>query len=248
MSAGYGAARWRAPDWQSGGQGLSPLSSTHIHPTKQGGTTDGTSLSSLTDVRRWGAFGFYCSFPPNVAWNYGGDGTIKGENNMGQHYDFARIESKWKKYWEKEDLHKVQMDPNKPKYYVLEMFPYPSGELHMGHIRNYSIGDVVARFHTMKGYNVLHPMGWDAFGMPAENAAIERGIYPAQWTSSNIHSMHRQQREFGLSYDWDREVATCHPEYYRWTQWLFLLFYQRGLAYKRKAEVNWCPSVNGFGQ
>ena len=161
---------------------------------------------------------------------------------MDQHYDFARIEQKWKKYWEEEDLYKVHIDPGRPKYYVLEMFPYPSGELHMGHIRNYSIGDVVARFHTMKGYNVLHPMGWDAFGMPAENAAIERGIYPAQWTASNIASMHRQQQEFGLSYDWDREVATCHPDYYRWTQWLFLLFYQRGLAYKHKAEVNWCPS------
>ncbi|MGI6143802.1 MAG: leucine--tRNA ligase [bacterium] len=161
---------------------------------------------------------------------------------MEGHYDFKRIEEKWQKYWESRNQHKVTLTADKPKYYVLEMFPYPSGALHMGHIRNYSIGDVVARFKTMKGYNVLHPMGWDAFGMPAENAAIKHGTHPAQWTAANIANMRRQQQQLGTSYDWDREVTTCLPDYYRWTQWLFLLFYHRGLAYRRKAAVNWCPS------
>lgn len=152
------------------------------------------------------------------------------------------IEKKWQQEWEKNDVYKTEMDPNKKKYYALEMFPYPSGNLHMGHVRNYSIGDVVARYRTMAGYNVLHPMGFDAFGMPAENAAIKHGVKPSDWTYSNIENMKRQQRSMGLSYDWDREAVTCRPEYYKWTQWLFELFYKRGLAYKKEASVNWCDT------
>lgn len=157
-------------------------------------------------------------------------------------YDFKAIEAKWQKRWEEDKLYKVTENPDKPKYYCLEMFPYPSGNLHMGHVRNYSIGDVVTRFMSMSGYNVLHPMGWDAFGLPAENAARERGIHPAKWTWGNIDNMRRQLKGLGISYDWDREVATCHPGYYKWTQWLFLKLYERDLAYRKKATVNWCPS------
>ncbi|HHV78018.1 MAG TPA: leucine--tRNA ligase [Firmicutes bacterium] len=157
-------------------------------------------------------------------------------------YDFDVVESKWQERWEKSGIYQVVETPEKPKFYCLEMFPYPSGDLHMGHVRNYTMGDVVARFKRMKGFNVLHPMGWDAFGMPAENAAIKRGIHPAEWTWNNIANMRRQLKRLGLSYDWDREVATCDPRYYRWTQWLFLLMYHRGLAYKKRAIVNWCPS------
>ena len=136
------------------------------------------------------------------------------------------IEEKWQKRWESAQSCHTEMDDTKPKYYVLEMFPYPSGKLHMGHVRNYSIGDVVARFRTMEGYNVLHPMGFDSFGMPAENAAIQNKVHPAQWTYANIENMERQQRALGLAYDWQREVITCREDYYRWTQWLFELFYK----------------------
>nr|WP_026319358.1 leucine--tRNA ligase [Anaeromusa acidaminophila] len=163
---------------------------------------------------------------------------------MDNKYVPFEIERKWQEKWHEESLYQTSLNRQKPEYYVLEMFPYPSGNLHMGHVRNYSIGDVIARFKMMQGYNVLHPMGWDAFGMPAENAAIKNGIHPANWTWSNIDNMRRQQQELGLSYDWSREVATCHPEYYRWTQWLFLLFLERGLAYKKKASVNWCDECN----
>ena len=161
---------------------------------------------------------------------------------MSEKYNFAEIEKKWQQIWEKEDAFRVTEDPNKEKYYVLEMFPYPSGKLHMGHVRNYSIGDVVARFKVMNGFNVLHPMGWDGFGLPAENAAIKHGVAPADWTWSNINDMRDQLKAMGLSYDWDREVATCHPEYYRWMQWIFIQFYKKGLAYKKESQVNWCPS------
>lgn len=160
---------------------------------------------------------------------------------MKEKYAFKEIETKWQKIWDDMGLHKVKDDRSKPKYYALEMFPYPSGNLHMGHVRNYSIGDVVARFKTMQGYNVLHPMGWDAFGLPAENAAIKHGVPPARWTLSNIENMRNQLKRLGFSYDWEREVTTCLPDYYKWTQWLFLLFYKRGLAYKKKSAVNWCP-------
>jgi leucyl-tRNA synthetase len=159
-------------------------------------------------------------------------------------YRFSEIESKWQQKWEKDNAFRRLEDPGKKKYYMLEMFPYPSGKLHMGHVRNYSIGDVITRYKTMQGYNVLHPMGWDAFGLPAENAAIGHGVHPRAWTWDNINNMRQQLKGLGLSYDWEREVATCHPGYYKWTQWMFLQFFKKGLAYKKKAYVNWCPSCN----
>lgn len=157
-------------------------------------------------------------------------------------YDFSQIEKKWQKKWADEGIFKTEDEAGKENYYVLEMFPYPSGNLHMGHVRVYSIGDVIARFKKMKGYNVLHPMGWDAFGLPAENAAIKHGnIHPAEWTWSNIDNMRKQMKALGLSYDWDREVTTAYPDYYKWTQWFFVQMYKKGLAYKNKSSVNWCP-------
>ncbi len=157
-------------------------------------------------------------------------------------YNFVDIEKKCQKKWEDEHAFKVDESTDKPKYYALEMFPYPSGNLHMGHVRNYSIGDVVSRFKKMNGYNVLHPMGWDSFGLPAENAAIKHGANPKEWTFSNMDNMRHQLKSMGISYDWDREVATCKPDYYKWTQWMFLQLYKNGLAYKKKSFVNWCPS------
>ncbi len=157
-------------------------------------------------------------------------------------YDFKAIEEKWQKNWEETQAFKINEATDKPKYYTLEMFPYPSGNLHMGHVRNYSIGDVLARYKKMQGYNVLHPMGWDSFGLPAENAAIKNGTPPAEWTWSNIDNMREQLKRLGFSYDWDREVATAKPDYYKFTQWMFLMLYKSGLAYKKKSFVNWCPS------
>jgi leucyl-tRNA synthetase len=161
---------------------------------------------------------------------------------MKERYDFKNIEAKWQNHWAETHAFRTVEDESKEKYYVLEMFPYPSGKLHMGHVRNYSIGDVVARFKTMNGYNVLHPMGWDSFGLPAENAAIKNGVEPSIWTWNNIDEMRRQLQELGLSYDWEREVATCDPTYYKWMQWIFIQFYKKGLAYKKENPVNWCPS------
>jgi len=155
-------------------------------------------------------------------------------------YNFSKIEKKWQKVWEDTNAFKTEIN-DKPKYYTLEMFPYPSGKLHMGHVRNYSIGDVVARYKKMNGYNVLHPMGWDSFGLPAENAAIKNNIPPNDWTWSNIDNMREQLKSMGISYDWDREVATCHKDYYKWTQWMFLQLFKNNLAYKKKSYVNWCP-------
>ena len=157
-------------------------------------------------------------------------------------YDFTSIEAKWQKIWAEENAFRTSEDDTKEKYYVLEMFPYPSGKLHMGHVRNYSIGDVIARYKKMAGYNVLHPMGYDSFGLPAENAAIQHNAEPAKWTFDNMDEMDRQLASMGLSYDWDRRVATCTPDYYKWTQWLFIQFYKKGLAYKKDNPVNWCPS------
>ena len=159
-------------------------------------------------------------------------------------YDFKSIEVKWQNYWEENKSFKAERDSSKKKYYLLEMFPYPSGRIHMGHVRNYGIGDAIARFMRMKGFNVLHPIGWDAFGLPAENAAIQNKSHPAQWTEDNIAAMQVQLRSLGLSYDWDREIATCRPEYYRWNQWCFLKFYKKGLVYRKKSQVNWCNACN----
>ncbi|MBT9317928.1 leucine--tRNA ligase [Leptothoe spongobia] len=160
---------------------------------------------------------------------------------MESRYNPADIEKKWQQQWVDQGLDKTPATPGQKKFYALSMFPYPSGNLHMGHVRNYTITDVIARVRRMQGYNVLHPMGWDAFGLPAENAAIDRGIPPAKWTYQNIGQMREQLKELGLSYDWEREVATCSPDYYRWTQWIFLQFYEAGLAYQKEAAVNWDP-------
>ena len=160
-----------------------------------------------------------------------------------QRYDPQRVESKWHQRWQQQpELYKAEPATSaRKKYYVLEMLPYPSGALHMGHVRNYAIGDALARYMWMKGYNVLHPMGWDAFGLPAENAALKNNAQPREWTLNNIHNMKRQMERLGFSYDWSTEVTTCLPDYYGWNQWFFLKFYERGLAYRRKSKVNWCP-------
>ncbi|QGY39916.1 leucine--tRNA ligase [Pseudodesulfovibrio cashew] len=159
-------------------------------------------------------------------------------------YDPEAIEKKWQLAWNEAGCFEVEVDADKPKYYVLEMFPYPSGKIHMGHVRNYSIGDVVARFKSMQGFNVLHPMGWDAFGLPAENAAIKNETHPAEWTYQNISEMREQLQRLGYSYDWRREIASCRPEYYKWEQKFFLKFLEKGLAYRKDSPQNWCPSCN----
>ena len=161
---------------------------------------------------------------------------------MERQYEHDKVEQKWQRIWEEQQTFRVTEDTSRPKYYCLEMFPYPSGRIHMGHVRVYAIGDVIARFKTMRGHAVLHPMGWDAFGLPAENAAIEKGVPPNVWTRDNIVYMRDQLKRLGLSYDWSREVTTCEPEYYKWNQWLFLKFFEKGLAYKKRSSVNWCPS------
>ncbi|HEY9180012.1 MAG TPA: class I tRNA ligase family protein, partial [Candidatus Baltobacteraceae bacterium] len=161
---------------------------------------------------------------------------------MAETYDYRTTERKWQRRWDEEGIYRASAGERREKYYALEMLPYPSGDLHVGHAKNYTLGDAVARMMRMLGYNVLHPMGWDAFGLPAENAAIQRGADPNVWTRENIANMQRQVRLMGTSYDWTREIATCDPAYYRWNQWLFLRLYEDGLAYKREAPVNWCPN------
>jgi len=159
-----------------------------------------------------------------------------------QDYNPKAIEEKWQKEWEKGGAFRAKEDPKKPKYYLLEMLPYPSGKLHMGHVRNYTIGDLVARYKIMRGFNVLHPIGWDAFGMPAENAAIKNKTHPAKWTYANIDYMRAQFKKLGISYDWSREVATCDPEYYRWEQLVFLKMYENGIVTRKESFVNWCDT------
>lgn len=161
---------------------------------------------------------------------------------MDAEYHPSNVERKWQTFWAENKSFRSLPDPSRKKCYILEMFPYPSGKIHMGHVRNYSIGDVIARFRRMQGYNLLHPMGWDAFGMPAENAAIKHGVHPAKWTYENIKAMRVQLKQLGLSYDWDREVATCDPGYYRWEQLVFLKMYEKGLVYRKESSVNWCSS------
>jgi leucyl-tRNA synthetase len=159
-----------------------------------------------------------------------------------ERYDPKKIEPKWQEYWAAKNLYKTGPDASRKKFYCLEMFPYPSGKIHMGHVRNYAIGDVIARYKKMQGYNVLHPMGWDSFGLPAENAAIKHSVHPSRWTYENISYMKTQLNKLGLSYDWDREVTTCSPAYYRWNQWFFVKMFEKGLAYRKSSYVNWCPS------
>jgi len=161
---------------------------------------------------------------------------------LSKEYNFKEIEEKLLKEWEENKIYKTEEDKSKEKFYTLEMFPYPSGKIHMGHVRNYLIGDVINRFYRMKGKNTLHPMGWDAFGMPAENAAIKSGVHPAKWTYDNINYMKEEMKRLGFSYDWDREVATCNPDYYKWNQWIFLKMYEKGIVYRKSAVVNWCPN------
>src|SRR4029077_1771132 len=183
-------------------------------------------------------------------------GAQSGAAGTGSGYDPQKIEVKWQKRWAEARVFESEADPSKPKYYVLEMLPYPSGTRHMGHMRNYTIGDVVARVKRMRGFNVMHPMGWDAFGLPAENAAIKNHTHPRAWTNNNIKEFQSTLRRFGFSYDWRREISTCAPEYYKWNQCFFLRMLERGLAYRKKSRVNWCPNcatvlaneqvVNGF--
>ena len=161
-----------------------------------------------------------------------------------ERYNYLETEQKWQSLWKEEAKFSAAFDPKLPKYYVLEMFPYPSGRIHMGHVRNYTLGDLVARYKKAQGFNVLHPMGWDAFGLPAENAALEKNIHPAKWTYENIETMREQLQSMGLSYDWDREIATCAPEYYQHEQKMFLDFVKNGLAYRKESWVNWDPTEN----
>src|SRR5271165_5216191 len=168
-----------------------------------------------------------------------------GQNHEGRNddrYDAQRIESKWSERWQQDpSLYAAEAHSARQKYYVLEMLPYPSGALHMGHVRNYAIGDALARYMWMNGYNVLHPMGWDSFGLPAENAAIQNNTPPREWTLRNIKAMKSQMDRLGFSYDWSREVTTCLPDYYKWNQWFFIKLFEKGLAYRKKSLVNWCP-------
>ncbi|MFZ1300583.1 MAG: class I tRNA ligase family protein, partial [Leptotrichiaceae bacterium] len=164
---------------------------------------------------------------------------------MIKEYKPNEIEAKWQKEWENKNIYRTENElEGKENYYVLEMFSYPSGKLHVGHLRNYTIGDAIARYKKMNGYNVLHPFGWDSFGLPAENAAIDNNVHPGEWTKKNIENMKRQLKLMGISHDWSREIATYTEEYYKWNQWFFIKMYEKGLVYKKKSYVNWCPECN----
>ena len=160
---------------------------------------------------------------------------------MKEEYNFKQIEEKWQDIWKNTNAFAAVEDTNRKKFYCLEMYPYPSGRIHMGHVRNYAIGDVISRFMKMQGLSVIHPIGWDALGLPAENAAIKHGTHPEKWTLDNVAYMKKQLMRMGFSYDWDREVNTCLPEYYRWNQWIFLKLFEKGQAFRKKSWVNWCP-------
>ncbi|MBA3691137.1 MAG: class I tRNA ligase family protein, partial [Actinobacteria bacterium] len=163
---------------------------------------------------------------------------------MARRYEPTEFEPKWQEIWDDQGLYRASELPNdpRPRFYALDMYPYPSGDLHMGHAEAFSGGDAVARYRAMQGFNVLHPIGWDAFGLPAENAAIKRGIHPKEWTYQNIDQQRRSFRRLGMSFDWQRQLNTCDPGYYKWTQWLFLRLFERGLAYRKAAATNWCPN------
>src|SRR3954468_5799512 len=177
---------------------------------------------------------------PSTLPGRNGDDTRRDADE--NRFDPKKYEEKWAATWASDKrLYAAEANSAKKKFYVLEMLPYPSGVLHMGHVRNYSIGDALARYMWMQGFNVLHPMGWDSFGLPAENAAIKNNTPPRDWTLGNIANMKRQMKRLGFAYDWDREVTTCLPDYYRWNQWFFLKLYEKGLAYRKKSKVNWCP-------
>src|SRR6202041_2823360 len=177
-----------------------------------------------------------------TAINHADPGRSKDDRSNDDRYDPQRVEAKWFERWQSDpELYAAEPHTARKKYYVIEMLPYPSGALHMGHVRNYSIGDALARYMWMQGHNVLHPMGWDAFGLPAENAAIKNNTPPREWTIQNIAAMKRQMDRIGLSYDWRNEITTCLPDYYRWNQWFFIRMFERGLAYRKKSKVNWCP-------
>src|SRR5690606_24836079 len=167
---------------------------------------------------------------------------VAASKTTADHFPFQQAETKWQEHWQNARAFETRIEGEEKKFYCLEMFPYPSGKLHMGHLRNYAIGDVMARYYRMKGYRVLHPMGFDAFGLPAENAAIKNRVHPATWTYSNIEEMTRQLKSLGLSYDWERKVVTCHESYYKWGQWIFLKFWEKGLIQRQEGLLNWCPT------
>src|SRR5216683_4551402 len=206
-------------------------------------------LGGRMAVRASGRDGYNrSSMPETISSENGGKTANINDNssagsNQPQRYSPAEIEPKWQARWDADaTLYAAEgHDSGKPKYYCLEMLPYPSGQLHIGHVRNYAIGDALARHMWMRGYNVLHPMGWDAFGLPAENAALKNGVPPREWTLGNVAAMKKQMRRMGLSYDWSTEVTTCLPDYYRWNQWFFLKMFEKGLAFRKKSKVNWCP-------
>ena len=203
---------------------------------------DFRNLRQRLRLQPGGRDGLHQAQCPPAAHKGDAEGRIRQEmaRTESRGYDPKAVEEKWQAVWENAGLFHVTEDKDRKKYYLLEMFPYPSGRIHMGHVRNYSIGDVIARYKRMRGLNVLHPMGWDAFGMPAENAAIQHGIHPAVWTKENIAYMKKQLKRLGFGYDWDRELATCDVEYYRWEQWMFLKMYEKGLVYRKSAPVNYC--------
>ena len=210
--------------------------------SQQGGAREGQAQDCIGESGKIAARENDFQNEKEIEITFAREVNLADSDHKHANYDPAQIEAKWQKVWEEQQaFNAVDNDASRPKYYLLEMLPYPSGTMHMGHMRNYTIGDAVARYKRMRGFNVLHPMGWDAFGLPAENAAIKNGTHPREWTSGNIAEFRHVMRRFGFSYDWRREISTCEPEYYRWNQWFFLRMYEKGIAYRKKSKVNWCP-------